>query len=736
MKTLLKLKQLTCFLLSAMFIFMIAGPMAEAELITAETMTLEPIKADGVTITPIEMDVLADIEYGIITFRETKQLSFTASFDEGWTYNSTYSTFFPNNSDRTSISDNADGSKTFVFTAVTGETVTADDFSSVGIYASASQLPKLEINIGIPFSQVTKETWVDAEFTLTMGTKKFSSGDYSGTGSIKGRGNTSWDQPKKPYSIKLSEKKSLLDIPKTKKYAIVPGYSDQSLMRNFITYKAGLMFNGIEYTPKCEFVEVYLNGVYNGIYILVERVEIEGSKIDIEEAGPEDLTGGYLIEKDIDGKIDYDADQWFNCPYWANQSQDFFVLKTPESDDSALLEQMLAYLEAHMQKVHDSIMGTSGESYTDYVDVDSWIDFILMQEITKNIDGNLKTSCYMYKQSGDDHIYMTAIWDFDLAYGIANWDNASYQHNDYYDCPNGMGVTGFMAINSSCPWFDHLYDDYEEFREALIAKYNEYRETMIPAMRNNINAQAAYLSENTLRNDQQWGTDFAYGVSDLKSWFNGRIDWLDRQWYEGYEAIDLDLAMNADGGNLHFETEGSYPFIGTAVDGRLAGMSGNAGADSTGSSVSLTLNMYAGETLSFEYRVSSEQNYDKFKFSVNGTKKFEYSGEIAWTDYTFTASADGSYTFIWEFTKDYSVASGSDCAWIDNVSYSGQHISYQPGDVDMDGQITLRDSILVTRYALGLIDLSAEQQLIADVNGSGSVDSADAIMIARWALDL
>lgn len=54
----------------------------------------------------------------------------------------------------------------------------------------------------------------------------------------------------------------------------------------------------------------------------------------------------------------------------------------------------------------------------------------------------------------------------------------------------------------------------------------------------------------------------------------------------------------------------------------------------------------------------------------------------------------------------------------------------------MDGQITLRDSILVTRYALGLIDLSAEQQLIADVNGSGSVDSADAIMIARWALDL
>lgn len=736
MKTFLKFKQLTCILISTMLIFMLAAPAAEAELITAEALTLEPIEADGVSITPVEMDVLADIEYGIITFRETKRLSFTASFDEGWTYNPTYSTFFPNNPDRTSVSDNADGSKTFAFTAVAGETVSAYDFNSVGIYASAAQLPRLDINIGIPFSQVTKEAWVDAEFTLTMGTKQFSSGDYSGTGGIKGRGNTSWGQPKKPYSIKLSEKKSLLDIPKTKKYAIVPGYSDQSLMRNFITYKAGLMFDGIEYTPKCEFVEVYLNGEYNGIYILVERVDIETNKIDIEEASAEDLTGGYLIEKDIDGKIDYDADQWFNCPYWANQSQDFFVLKTPEPEDSVLLEQMLAYLEEHMQKVHDSIMGTSGESYTDYVDVDSWIDFILMQEITKNIDGNLKTSCYMYKQSGDDHIYMTAIWDFDLAYGLANWDNASYEHNDYYDCPSGTGVTGFMAINSSCPWFDHLYDDYEEFREALIAKYNEYRETMIPAMRNNINAQAAYLSENTERNDRKWGTSFAYGVSDLKSWFDGRIDWLDRQWYEGYEAIDLDLAMNDDGGNLNFETDGSYPFTGTAAGGRLAGVSGNAGVDNSSSSVSLTLNMSAGETLSFDYRVSSEQNYDKLKFSVNGTNRFEYSGEIAWTDYTFTAQTDGSYIFTWEFTKDYSVSNGSDCAWVDNVRYSGQYASYQPGDVDMDGQITLLDTMLVMRYTLGLIDLIAEQQALADVDGSGSIDSIDAVIIARWVLEL
>ena len=164
-----------------------------------ETLTLNPDYSDGVTIEPGQMTVQADVQYGIVTFRETKTLSFTASFGEGWSYNENYSLFFPNNTNRVTITDNADGRKTFSFRAISGESVMLSDFNCVGIYASAAVLPKLEINIGIPFSQVDKETWVDAEFTLTMGTKQFASGDYSGTGAIKGRGNTSWDQPKKPY---------------------------------------------------------------------------------------------------------------------------------------------------------------------------------------------------------------------------------------------------------------------------------------------------------------------------------------------------------------------------------------------------------------------------------------------------------------------------------------------------------------------------------------------------------
>lgn len=726
-----------CIFIVVIFLLASATSLVGAEIAQAETVTLHPDVSDGISLLEGDMSVRAERRQGMITFLETKQLRFTAAFGDGWSYSEDYSVFFPNAGARTHIVVNADGSRTFTFDCINGESIPESDFVGVGIYAVAANLPKLEINVNQPIDTIGKEEWVAASFNLTLGTKQFDSGNYSGIGSIKGRGNTSWGQPKKPYSIKLESKASLLDIPRTKKYAIVPSYSDQSMMRNFITYKAGLMLDGIEYTPKCEFVEVYLNGSYNGIYILVERVDIESTKVDIQEATAEDLTGGYLIEKDVANKIDFGSDLWFDCPYWANQDQDYFVLKTPESDDPTLAQQMRNYLANHMQQLHNSIMNLSGDSYMRYVDVDSWIDFIIMQEITKNIDGNLKTSCYMYKQSGDDHIYMTALWDFDLAYGNANWDNASWEHNDYNDCPAGTGTGGFMAINSSCPWFDTLYDEYPEFRNALISKYNEYRNTIIPAMFAMMNEQGAYLSANTDRNDNMWGTNFSYGVSSLRNWLNGRIAWLDSQWSDDYEEVDLDQAMNIIGGSLHFSTENEEnPFIGITMDGRMVGKSSIESMSGANSGVKLILNMLAGETLNFDYKVSSEENYDEFKFIVNGTVMETASGETDWRAYSYTAPSSGSYTFEWKYVKDGSVDSGFDCVLVDNVSYSGAGTSYMPGDVDMDGNVTISDATLIMRNALGLINLNTQQAALADVDGDGGITITDATQAMRNAMNL
>ena len=368
-----------------------------------------------------------------------------------------------------------------------------------------------------------------ATFKLTPGTKLYNNGAYEGAGEVKGRGNTSWNFAQKPYSIKLASKASLLDIPKTKKYAIISPEADPTLLRNYMTYKTGLELDGIGYTPKVELVEAYLNGSYNGIYALVERIAIESGKIDIEEVdvNGENLTGGYLIEKDAGDKVNWNGDPLFECPYQANPNDDVFTVQAPDDPSQEVLD----YLTAYMKRVHGAIMGTSGEDYTRYVDTDSWVDFVIMQEISKNIDGNLKTSCYMYKEADNDKLYMTALWDFDNAYGNAGWDNKAPGRNDVVDCPSGTGTEDFMVINSSCPWYQKLYT-IPAFRQALQEKYTQYRHTLVEDMFVKLDAGAAYLADAVPGQNEKWNRvgNHAERVAGLRSWLEGRLKWLDSQW--------------------------------------------------------------------------------------------------------------------------------------------------------------------------------------------------------------
>lgn len=702
----------------------------------AANVAVTPFAGDGVTLEydASQFGLRLNEQFGMYVVDETKTITLTARFEDGWTFNPDFTSFFPEHADDVTQTENPDGSVTFAYHAVKGDYISKDELLTVGVYATPAELPKLEITASVPFSQIDKETWVTASFSITLGTKQFESGNYEGTGSIKGRGNTSWGQPKKPYSIKLDSKASLLDIPKTKKYAIVPSYSDDSLLRNYMTYKAAALCEGIDYVPRCEFVEAYLNGVYNGIYLLVERVDIESNKIDIEEATAEELTGGYLIEKDVDNKIDFDSDQWFNCPYWANQGHDYFVLKTPEPDDPELVSQMLSYLTDYMQSLHDAVVN-GAEPYTKYVDSDSWMDFMILQEIAKNIDGNLKTSCYMVKMAQDDKLYMTAPWDFDLAYGSpdVSWNNADVNHNDYFDCPDAQSYASFMVINSSCPWFDHLYDDHAEFREELMGRYAEYRRTLVPEMMRLLNGGAAYLSGAISRDEAKWGVRFRSGVTQLSTWLRGRLEWLDGQWLES-ETVDLNYALNTEGGHLSFTSEGSYPFTGVIKDGRIAAVSGNAGVDSSDSVVTLVLDMQAGDSISFDYKVSSEYNYDKLLFQVNNNTVMDVHGEHDWQTYTYTVLNAGQYTFAWKYRKDYSAASGTDCAWIDEIIWSGDEPGLI-GDVNGDGTVDSNDALLLLRYTMGLIgELPCPDN--ADYDGDGSVTSNDALAILRGSLSI
>ncbi|MBQ1520341.1 MAG: dockerin type I repeat-containing protein, partial [Clostridia bacterium] len=107
-----------------------------------------------------------------------------------------------------------------------------------------------------------------------------------------------------------------------------------------------------------------------------------------------------------------------------------------------------------------------------------------------------------------------------------------------------------------------------------------------------------------------------------------------------------------------------------------------------------------------------------------------------WTAVTYTAPSNGTYTFEWRYTKDGSVNNYDDCVYVDNVEYSGSIPSYVLGDVNGDGTADSVDALLILRASLDIIQLTPEQAQRADFNGDGLVDSQDAILILRASLRL
>ena len=198
---------------------------------------------------------------------------------------------------------------------------------------------------------------------------------------------------------------------------------------------------------------------------------------------------------------------------------------------------------------------------------------------------------------------------------------------------------------------------------------------------------------------------------------------------------DLNEAANTEGGSLEFTSAtANYPWSVAMVDGRAAAKSGNGGVQSSTSTLQLQLQMQAGESISFDWKVSSESNYDKLGFYVNNNQQGQLiSGSTSWETITYTAASTGTYTFQWRYTKDYSVDSNDDCGYVDNVVYNR---AYTLGDVDFNGTVDSADALMIMRYAMQLSALDPSQLLAADINDDGVVDSLDALMLMRMAMNL
>lgn len=335
----------------------------------------------------------------------------------------------------------------------------------------------------------------------------------------KGRGNSTWGMPKKPYRLKFSSKAPLLGMGTAKNWILLANYSDKTLMRTSLALDLGRKI-GADFTFDGRFVELVMNGKYAGNYYLTSQVEVNESRVNITElkasnTSVADITGGYLLEQDMR----LDEDFWFRTKT-ANLPM---TIKSPDKITSG----QLAYITDYIQQTEDAIISENfsdpDKSYEKFINPESFINWFIVQEIMKNEDAQEKTSIFYYKNR-NGKLGMGPLWDFDLAAGNVDYSNSRY--------PTGWWI-------KEGPLFRHLFKD-SKFTAKLKAKWNAIKGKELKDIPSFIDNNADYLNLSQRENFKRWnilGTyvwpnQFVLGsytaeVGQLKKWLTERISWLD-----------------------------------------------------------------------------------------------------------------------------------------------------------------------------------------------------------------
>ena len=286
---------------------------------------------------------------------------------------------------------------------------------------------------------------------------------------IKGRGNSTWAASKRPYQIKLDSKTDLLQTGnsdnKSKTWVLLANYHDPAMMRNTIALNLGNAL-GMKSNVESKYVDLYYDGEYRGCYLLAEKVEVGGGRVDIADmedlneeanpgvdledlptatdvtsngatytycvgmASPKDVTGGYLLEMDFQERAVEEI-----C-YFRTVRNQYVVVKSPECASKEEMAYIATLYQEYEEAVYNNgVNPVTGKAYTDYVDLESFVRCYLINELAKNADG-FRSSTYFYKEAGNDIMTVGPLWDFDLTFGIGfSVSDGCYS---YTESPEGL----------------------------------------------------------------------------------------------------------------------------------------------------------------------------------------------------------------------------------------------------------------------------------------------------------
>ena len=385
-------------------------------------------------------------------------------------------------------------------------------------------LPRINIELdGVSLEEINeglKETKYEGnELTLYDGADISSFEDVE----VKGRGNSTWTQPKKPYQIKFKRGVDLLGMGKNKKWVFLANYLDVSSIRNDVAMILAEML-GEEYNVRGEFVELYFGGEYEGVYYVLPRIEIAKNSVGLREPD------GVLFELDTLHMAEGDC-HW---SYWGDCLRLKGVVSGERESEQAAMEFVEDFRKLEMaaeQGNYDEVM--------DLIDVDSFVKYFLINEFTVNPDA-YTSSFYLYKDGTEDKIHAGPVWDFDFALGNHNW---SWQVDESFFSPEEEMVRKKEVFSEDSDatvgiskLFYHL-DEMPEFKKEIVRIFGEKMSGRGGEFVKKILATIDKVGEALKADNEKWETgDFENETRSLMDWILKRYEFFERLYGDGKYA--------------------------------------------------------------------------------------------------------------------------------------------------------------------------------------------------------
>ncbi len=325
--------------------------------------------------------------------------------------------------------------------------------------------------------------------------------DYKGSAQIRGRGNSTWNLPKKPYKFKLDEKASLLDMASEKDWVLLANYLDGTHLLNAVAMKAGQLMN-LPFTNHIEPVEVYLNGQYQGLYMLTEQIEVKKNRVNIGD-------NGILLQ----------LEQYFDED-WKFRSTAYrlpVMIMHPELTDAKELEPIITQFEQMEALV--ARPDFPNNTILDFLDAESVANYFLVNMLCDNRELNHPKSTFLYKTKTGKWT-MGPIWDFDWAYAYEK----TQRHFSTFDqsmlwSPPSTGTRFFTRLMT-----------IPAVKIAMKQKWADFKVQKLPALLTYVDQYALLIEDARARDYQKWkrgNLDFKNDVATLKSWLKNRAGYMD-----------------------------------------------------------------------------------------------------------------------------------------------------------------------------------------------------------------